>query len=106
MSHREQRKRRRRERQKVVSISGEKQATVQLARRQAESFIRGLQKEFPQKSLIQLLPYVARHNPLAGEMLVERIKLNQGDRLSIDDLVFLKQIKAQLAEQKDCPVGA
>jgi len=88
---------------RVVSFAGrEKWAIARPAEKQAEDFIRGLQREFPEKSLIQLLPWVAAHNQLAAEMLVERIERNQGEKLSPEDKVFLQQIKARLAEQMDC----
>ncbi len=93
---------RRKERQNLSSLGREKWIREQGAEKHAESFIHGLQKEFPEKSLIQLLPWVAARNRLAAKIMVERIRRNRGDKLSPEDLVFLQQVDARLAEQKDC----
>jgi hypothetical protein len=88
---------------RTVSFAGKaKWAGAQPEKKYAEGYIRGLQREFPEKSLIQLLPWVAAHNQLAAEMLVERIERNQGEKLSPEDKVFLQQVKARLAGQMDC----
>ncbi len=82
---------------------------LQVAQKHAARYLRHLQeKEFPGKSLIQLLLVVARDGPLlAGAMAVEHVELNQKN-LSADDREFLQQVKvllAKRAEQTGCPVS-
>ncbi|MEI7425268.1 MAG: hypothetical protein WCK10_04080 [Candidatus Staskawiczbacteria bacterium] len=73
------------------------------ARVRIRRFLEDLKKSFPKKSKIQLLP-VALHKGgiLAAEMLIEDIERNQANKLSIDDRIFLQQVKNQLQEKRAC----
>ena len=87
-------------------LAKRRELVLETAKKRAKDFVRDLQGQFPQKSLLQLLPVIIKYGGrLAGEMTIERIELNQGNRLSVSNRVFLQRIKAQLAEQNNTPAG-
>ncbi len=88
------------------SLAGRKEwAGAQPERKQAEGYIRWLHEdEFPEKRLIDLLRYAVKNNPPAAKLMVERIRRNQAEKLSPEDLIFLQEIEAELAKQ-GCAVG-
>ncbi|MDD2732176.1 MAG: hypothetical protein PHI53_03205 [Candidatus Pacebacteria bacterium] len=62
-----------------------------------DSFLR----QFRGKSLIQILPVLEKHCSIEiVELAVERIEKNQRKKLTIEDMAFLKEVKARLAEKR------
>ena len=76
---------------------------LRATRKQARRYLQYVQHvEFRGYSLLQLLHVIVNNGPpLAGEMAVEQIELNERN-ISASDRAFLNQIKARLAERKDC----
>ena len=70
--------------------------------KKADRVIKSFQKQFPSKSLLQLLPVMIRRcsNKKIIKKVVERIERNQGEKLSPDDQGFLNQVKKGLEENE------
>lgn len=95
----------------LLPLDEEERLIQQLAfetarRKTAERSIRHIQRQFPKKSLIQLLPVILKYcGPFAAELAIERIERNQGDKLTPEDRFFLQEVKTQLkerGEKKNC----
>jgi len=72
-------------------------------RKKARRVIRSFQRQFPGKSLLQLLPVIARHcsSKEVIREIVERIEQNQGKELSFEDRRFLEEIKKGLEKDEE-----
>jgi hypothetical protein len=83
-----------------------KDAADKLARKRAEALINDL-KQMSRGSLIKLLPLVVRrvvqkeYPRLVLEVLLERIRRNQWDKLSPEDQCLVIQTEAALAAKKE-----
>lgn len=71
-------------------------------RKRTEKVIRTFQRQFPGKSLLQLLPVMSRHcsSKEVIRRVIERIEQNQGKGLSFEDRCFLEGIKKGLREDE------
>ena len=77
-----------------------------LVREGAERLINDLKKLCRDGSLIKLVDMVARkvrgkeYSPIVLKVLLERIRRNQWDRLSMDEQILVSKTEASLVEQK------
>tara|TARA_Y100000310_G_C20318365_1_gene639539 strand:+ start:176 stop:487 length:312 start_codon:yes stop_codon:yes gene_type:complete len=72
------------------------------ALKRAKQIIATLQKRFPDKSLLQLLPVLLKHSGKAvTKVALERIKRNQAGKLSPEDQVFLQKVEKELSEETE-----
>lgn len=71
-------------------------------RKKTDQVIRSFQRQFPGKSLLQLLPVIVRHcsNKEVIRRVIKRIEQNQRKRLSLEDQGFLRGIKKGLEENE------
>ena len=69
----------------------------------ANRVISGFMKQFPGKSLIQILPVLIRYcsDKTIAKIAIERIERNQGEKLSFEDRAFLKEVKSQLERNEE-----
>jgi len=68
--------------------------------KEAEHRIKGLLKEFPEKSLIQILPILVKEeNWNAVRVAIARIERNQSKKLTPEDRIYLKEIKEELQKE-------
>ena len=79
----------------------------QAERKRAKRSISHLQKQFPNKSLIQLIPVILKYGgPFAAKIAIERIKRNQKDSLTADERIFIMEVQERLEESKECPLSS
>ncbi len=72
-------------------------------RKRANRVIRNFLKQFPNKSLIQILPVLIRRcsDIFVAKVAIERIERNQKEKLSFDDRMYLKKIKSFLKPKEE-----
>lgn len=89
----EKEKQKRKEEESKISPAG---------RKIANQTISGLLKEFPGKSIIQILPILVRKTDWSAvQVAVERIEKSQSKKISIEDIVYLNEVKSQLRQAEE-----
>lgn len=87
-------------RNKIEEIEKDKISPAQ--RKNANEAIRNLLDEFPGKSIIQILPIlVKREDWIAVQVAIERIERSQSKKLSIEDIIYLNEVKSQLSQTEE-----
>ncbi len=67
-------------------------------RKRANGDINNLLKEFPEKSILQILPLLVKScNWNAVRVAVARIERNQADKLRSEDCCYLREVKELLS---------